>query len=435
MAKNTDLTLQNQVIYCVYVRNHTEEGTFVSIEKDLKRIKNMGVDIIWFLPIHPIGIEGKKGSLGCPYANKDYRTTNPFYGSMDDFKHLVDEIHALDMKVIIDVVYNHTSPDSNLVKEHPEYFYTKKDGSYGNKIGDWADVIDLDYTNKELWEYQKDSLVMWAQIVDGFRCDVASFVPLDFWKYARKEVEKVNPKCIWLAETVHQSYGNFARLNGIYSARDVEMYEAFDLEYEYDIREVFEKYLEGKTTLSNYLDILNFQEAIYPSNYNKMRYLENHDTKRIMKYISKEVELINFTAMLYFQKGTTQIYAGQEYVNDFTPSLFEKDLINRKTGKNISGLLARLSEIKHSRLDYDDHFSASGDDELDIMVSVRENSKTRKVGVFSLKGNSGDVKVPLEDGPYVNEIDGQPIIVIGGVIHCSGWPIMISGIPVKHILD
>lgn len=164
MAVNTDLHLQNQVIYSVYVRAHTPEGTFRAVIPDLDRIKALGTDIIWFLPIHPIGVKGKKGSLGCPYANRDYRTVNPAYGTMDDFKALVDEIHKRGMKCMIDVVYNHTSPDSTLYAAHPEFFYHGPDGKPGNKMGDWADVIDLDYRNRDLWAYQIDSLVMWAQI-------------------------------------------------------------------------------------------------------------------------------------------------------------------------------------------------------------------------------------------------------------------------------
>lgn len=128
--------MRNKVIYSVYVRNHTNDGTFNAVAEDLDRIKSLGTDIIWFMPIHPIGVKNKKGSLGCPYANKDYRTTNPEYGTMDDFKSLVEKIHAKGMKCIIDVVYNHTSPDSNLSVEHPEFFYRKPDGNFGNKVGD-----------------------------------------------------------------------------------------------------------------------------------------------------------------------------------------------------------------------------------------------------------------------------------------------------------
>lgn len=424
MAKNTEISLRNKVIYSVYVRNHTNDGTFNAVAEDLDRIKSLGTDIIWFMPIHPIGVKNKKGSLGCPYANKDYRTTNPEYGTMDDFKSLVEKIHAKGMKCIIDVVYNHTSPDSNLSVEHPEFFYRKPDGNFGNKVGDWSDIIDLDYSNKELWQYQIDSLVMWARIVDGFRCDVASFVPVEFWKQAREAVAKVNPDCIWLAESVHSSFNVFSRKSGIYTASDYELFDAFDMEYDYDIREVFDKYLKGKTTLSNYMDMFNYQEAIYPQNYDKMRCLENHDQPRICHYVKNRSDLENYTAFLYFLKGSTLIYAGQEFGCDETPSLFDKDVFPRNTGIDLSKLLAKLDTIKKTVLDDDDYFRADADDENDIAILERDN-KSKKVGIFSLKSKSADVKVDLPDGDYKNEISGETVTVSNGKIHCNGKAIII----------
>ena len=425
MAKNTEISLRNKVIYSVYVRNHTNDGTFNAVAEDLARIKSLGTDIIWFMPIHPIGVKNKKGSLGCPYANKDYRTTNPEYGTMDDFKSLVEKIHAKGMKCIIDIVYNHTSPDSNLSVEHPEFFYRKPDGSFGNKVGDWSDIIDLDYSNKELWQYQIDSLVMWAKIVDGFRCDVASFVPVEFWKQAREAVAKVNPDCIWLAESVHSSFNVFSRKSGIYTASDYELFDAFDMEYDYDIREVFDKYLKGETTLSNYMDMFNYQEAIYPQNYDKMRFLENHDQPRICHYVKNKSDLENYTAFLYFLKGSTLIYAGQEFGCDETPSLFDKDVFPRNTGIDLSELLAKLDTIKKTVLDDDDYFKADADDENDIAILERDNNKSKKVGIFSLKSKSADVKVDLPDGDYKNEISGETVTVSNGKIHCDGKAIII----------
>ena len=426
MARNTDPSLQKQVIYSVYVRNHTEEGTFLSVIPDLDRIRALGTDIIWFMPIHPIGVEGKKGSLGCPYANRDYRSVNPAYGTMADFRRLVDEIHARGMKVMIDVVYNHTSPDSVLFLEHPEYFYRKSDGKPGNKIGDWSDVIDLDYANVELWNYQIETLCFWAGIVDGFRCDVASFVPLMFWKWAREAVEKVHPGFIWLAETVHRTFGLRCRREGIYSMRDAEAFEAFDIEYEYDIREIFDAWLYGRAPLSHYLDLMNYQETTYPENYNKLRFLENHDQPRIASFITEEQDLVNYTAMLYFLKGTTMLYAGQEFENTHLPSLFEKDPIDRETGKDLSALMRRLYEIKRTALSEKDDFLARADDKKAIAVLERVGEGVRKLGVFSLRSESGEEEVPAPDGEYRNLIDGSAVSVKNGKIFCAGRPIIFT---------
>ena len=423
MAANTDPKLQNQIIYSVYVRNHTPEGTFRAVIPDLDRIRALGTDIIWFLPIHPIGVEGKKGTLGCPYANRDYRSVNPAYGTMDDFKELVREIHARGMKCMIDVVYNHTSPDSTLYHEHPYFFYQNADGKPGNKMGDWSDVIDLDYRNKALWDYQIESLKFWAGIVDGFRCDVASFVPLEFWRAAREAVRAVNPAAIWLAETVHQSFGCLARYRGVRSELDYDMYEAFDLEYEYDIREAFDKYLQGKIVLSHYLDMLNFQEAIYPANYNKLRFLENHDQPRICSYVKDEAALQNYTAMLYFLKGTTLLYAGQEFENDHLPSLFEKEPIDRASGKDLTPLLKKLAGIKRL-LGTQDYFRAEANDEQDIAVMQRAGAAGHFVGVFSLQAKSAGVCVPAADGTYENLLDGSAVTVKAGCIHCDGAPVI-----------
>ena len=416
MAKNTDIALRNQVIYSIYVRNHTQEGTFRAVIPDLDRIRSLGVDIIWFLPIHPIGIQGKK----------DYRTVNPEYGTMDDFRALVDAIHDRGMKCIIDVVYNHTSPDSTLTKLHPEYFYHKPDGSMGNHVGDWTDVVDLDYTCRELWDYQVESLKMWAGIVDGFRCDVASFVPVDFWCRARAACEEVRPGCIWLAETVHSGFGLMARQSGLYSANDYEMFRAFDMEYDYDIREVFDRYLKGECSLSNYMDVMNFQECLYPDNHIKMRCLENHDQPRIAFYVRNTDALENFTAFLYFLKGTTLLYGGQEFCCTEIPSLFDKDVFPRDTEKDISHWFPKLNRMKKELLSAEDAIVCSADDAWDIAILERNDTVTRKIGIFSLKAQTADVKVTLPDGSYVNHLNGVTVKVKGGLLHCCGKPIVIS---------
>ena len=424
MAENTDHALQNAIIYSVYVRAHTEEGTFLSIIPDLDRIRALGADWIWFMPIHPIGVKGKKGSLGCPYANRDYRTTNPAYGTMEDFRALCGEIHSRGMKVMIDVVYNHTSPDAVLLEQHPEFYWRDEEGKVGNKIGDWADVIDLDYRKSGLWDYQIESLKMWAQIVDGFRCDVASFVPLEFWKAARKAVAEVDPDCVWLAETVHMSYGNFARRGGFYSARDTEVFEAFDVEYQYDVWESFERFLRGEGRLHEFCEMLNMQEALYPENYNKLRYLENHDQPRIAARVEDELSRDNYTAMLFFLKGATLLYAGQEFSCTNRPSLFEKEVFPR-TGRDIGAQLAKLAKFKHSFLG-GGFFVARADDERAIAVMERSGVGFRAIGVFSLRGEAGTVTVDAPDGEYPEWVRGGRVLVKNGQVSCTGEPMIFT---------
>ena len=188
MAQQTDTQLRGKLMYSVFVRNHTPEGTFQALERDLDRIAALGTDIIWLLPIHPIGEVSRKGTLGSPYAIRDYRGVNPEYGTLGDLMHLVAQIHERGMKCIIDVVYNHTSPDSVLAAGHPEFFLRDEMGRPTRRVAEWSDIVDLDYRNLDLWKYQIETLKIWAEIVDGFRCDVASSVPAAFWREAREQV-------------------------------------------------------------------------------------------------------------------------------------------------------------------------------------------------------------------------------------------------------
>ena len=426
MAANTDISLRSAVIYSIYIRSHTPEGTFLSIIPDLDRIHALGTDIIWLMPIHPIGEKNKKGSLGCPYANRDYRSINPSYGTMEDFKTLVRAIRDRGMKCMIDVVYNHTSPDAVLVSEHPDFYFRKPDGNFGNKTADWTDVIDLDYRNRALWDYQIESLRMWAGIVDGFRCDVASLIPVDFWMRAREAVAEINPGCIWLAETVHGSFNIFNRIQGYCAGTDSEMFSAFDMEYDYDIRDVFDRYIRGKAPLSLWLEALNLQETAYPDNYIKMRCLENHDQPRIASLVEDEKVLQNLTATLYFLKGSTLLYAGQEYRNRHLPSLFEKEVFLRDEARNQSSFLSRLAFVKKNVLSCRDYFTAVADDKTNTAILYRDDGKIKKLGVFSLSDKHNTINVNFKNGDYGNLITGETVTIQDGKLHTSGDPIIIT---------
>ncbi len=439
MARNTDKQLRNQVIYSIFVRNYSEEGTFEEVRKDLPRIKALGVDIIWLMPIQPSGKKNRKGTLGSPYAISDYRAINPEFGTMEDFIRLTEEIHDLGMRCMIDVVYNHTSPDSVLSVEHPEWFYHKPDGSFGNRVGDWWDVIDLDYTNRDLWDYQIETLVMWAKYVDGFRCDVAPMVPVDFWKEAREAVEQVRPGAIWLAESVQPIFIKMNREIGIDCASDSEIYRAFDMCYDYDVYDTFFDYFAGECSLSDYAKAVQNQEYIYPDNYVKARFLENHDRQRAASYITSEIALRNWTAFIYFQKGATLLYAGQERGCEHTPSLFDKDTVpfmsERFSGLDLSDYMAHLYEIKKNPIFTDSSYEIMALPKERIVAIHTKNcdlvhlqdKKERMVGVFSVTGEAGPINVretSIPDGTYVDLISGKEISVEYGMLMTDGEPMI-----------
>ena len=425
MARHTSKSLRNQVMYQVFVRNYSEEGTFEGVRRDLDRIQDLGVDIIYLMPIHPIGEAVRKGALGSPYAIKDYRAVNPEFGTMEDFLHLVADIHARGMKVIMDVVYNHTSPDSVLAKEHPEWFYHKPDGSFGNRCGEWADIIDLDFDQQDLWEYLADTMAMWAKHVDGFRCDVASLLPGEFWEHAMDAVAEVNPDCLWLSESVEWNFIASNRAKGLVSLSDSEIFQMFDVSYEYDIFWLLKDYLAGKIPLAKYAEYVNLQEVIYPENYVKLRFLENHDNTRAHFLVPDETMLRNWTAFLYFQKGMTFVYAGQEVGCSHLPSLFDRDTVCWDVEVDLRGDMKRLYQLKKHPLLTDSSYDVQAQ-QHDILVANHRKDNRALTGVFSVRGEKALVVVDAPDGIYENLYDGSTVEVLRNRIPCTGKPIIIE---------
>ena len=424
MALDTPKNYRNLVMYSVFVRNHTKEGTFRALVPDLDRIKALGVDIIWLMPIHPLGEKARKGSLGSPYAIRDYRAVNPEYGTLEDFRCLVDEIHARGMRCIIDVVYNHTSPDSVLASEHPEWFYHKPDGSFGNRVGDWTDIIDLDYSNPGLWDYQIETLKMWAQIVDGFRCDVAPLVPLEFWLRARREVEAVRPGCFWLAESIEPGFITSMRERGLTAHSDGEMYQAFDVCYDYDIFGAFRACLKGRLSLKGCLDHVAMQEFIYPDNYVKLRCLENHDNTRAALLLPDARRRRNWTAFMFFQRGLPLIYAGQEFAIRHLPSLFDRDAIDWQGGEDETELFARLAALRKDALFATGAFRQEALPCGVVRASYSDGTR-RLCGLFCPEGRPALAELELPNGTYVNLIDGSEVEVHAGLLGMTGEPVII----------
>jgi len=403
------MNLKNQMIYQVYVRNHTPEGTFKALLNDLDRIKALGTDIIHFLPIHPIGVKKRKGTLGSPYSISDYRGVNPEYGTIGDFRQLIETMHQKGLKVMIDVVYNHTSHDSVLIEKFPESYLRNASGEVIPKVEDWWDIADLIHNSDALQAELIDTLVYWVQLgVDGFRCDVASLVPLSFWRKAEIAVRAVNPDVIWLAETIDPNFAAQMKKQSALYETDSDLYEVFDIQYSYDIFMIQKDYYEGKRPLSDYVEAMKFQEFYLPINANKLRFLENHDQVRFMTY---GLDPVMHTAMMFFLKGTALVYAGQEALNDHLPSLFDKDTID-VSNKGISALIQTLASIKKDPIFAEGSYEIQAIDEC-LVASYKRGLRTL-VGIFNTKAET--VLIDLPDGTYENLIDGKTVEVIRGSI-------------------
>ena len=425
MSIYTEKDLRNLFFYQVYVRNHSESGDFKGLVTDLDRIKNLGVDYVYLIPIHKIGQKKKKGDLGCPYSIQDYRSINPEYGTLDDFKELIKEVHNRDMKIMIDVVYNHTSHDSVLLEEHPEYFYKNDKGEFANRVGDWWDITDLDYTSSiELWEELIDTLVYWTEMgIDGFRWDVASLLPLAFLEEAHERVLDVNPEMIFLSESVHGGFVRYIRNQGFDCLSESEIYNVFDIAYDYDVHPFFEGYLKGEMPFSRYFDEVIRQDEIYPGNYVKLRNLENHDFGRFAPMVNNDLDKVNmWTGLVFFLKGSTMIYAGQERLDNNLPSLFDRDLVNWE-GEDISELITTMAKISKDKA-----FSYGFQDfiktDKDVFISHYTYLDKKVVGIFNVGLDEGTVKLDLPDGTYINEINQKEVTIKDGSYELTKEPVV-----------
>jgi glycosidase len=414
MATDTPLTYRNMVIYEIYVRSHGPNGSFADVEADLPRIRSMGVDVIWFMPIHPIGEVARKGTLGSPYANQDYREVNPEFGTRQDFFRLVEHAHTLGLKVMIDVVYNHTAPDSLLVSQHPEFFHQDASGKPITTVPEWSDVIDLKHPHPELTAYLIETLQGWAHFgVDGFRCDVASLLPVDFWRQARTSVAEVKPGVIWLAESVHAAFVSLRRNVGLSGYSDSELYSAFDLTYDYDIWPIWQQAVRGDVPVSRYLEMLRFQDCIYPANFVKMRCVENHDQARIMGIAPSRTQAIAWTAFEAFNKGAFLIYGGQEAAATHTPSLFEREPVEWGSYE-LQPFLTKLATIKKDPALIEGQFILLGGEPA--IQAAWQHPTASLYGVFNVSGATGEIDIELPDGQYTDLLSETSITVKEGRI-------------------
>ena len=304
--------VRDAVIYQIWERAYSQKGDFNSITNDLDRIKDLGVDVLWLMPIHPIGQKKKKGTIGSPYAVRDYYAINPDYGTSADLKLLVAEAHKRGLKVIIDIVANHTSWDNGLISKHPEFYKKNAQGQIIPPVPDWADVAGLDYTNAQLRRYMIDMLKAWVKNfdLDGFRCDVALMIPTDFWDQARAEVDAVKPNTIWLAEAEKPDL----------------LVKAFDLDYSWNLHGTLTGVLQGSKPASRIREIWEQQAAQFPRGAIRMRFSDDHDERRALARFGEKGALAA-QALMFTLDGVPLVYNGMEAgdtAESGAPALFEK---------------------------------------------------------------------------------------------------------------
>jgi hypothetical protein len=426
--------LRSASIYQIFARNFTSEGTLQAAASRLGEAAELGFDYVYLTPVHPIGKLRRKGSLGSPYAIADYRAVDPLLGGEAGLRAFIGEAHRLGLGVIMDVVYNHASPDSVLARERPEWFWKGSDGAPGPRIADWSDVADLDYSKKALWDYQIETLENWARFgADGFRCDVASLVPVEFWVEARRRLAAVK-SILWLAESVHKEFVVDCRRRGLYAASDPELHAAFDISYDYDGREELEAAWKGERSLGCYLRHLQVQEALYPADAVKLRFLENHDQGRAAARFGRGARLRNWTFFSMLLPGTYLAYMGEELAMERRIGLFDREPMRAEEGDPafkpfFAEALSLSKRIKTEAPFFDAALLAEG------VVLVRRKGEGRSyAAILNLDGRSGRIELPRgpEGADWAAALEGEPLMgkaaeADNGMLVLEREPLIVKG--------
>lgn len=308
--------LDNATLYEVNIRQYSPEGTFNAFTKDLPRLKKLGVEILWLMPINPISEKNRKGTLGSYYSVKDYTAVNPEFGTMDDFKHLVNKAHEMGFEVIIDWVANHTGWDNQWIYDHPDWYTKDSTGAIIPPDPDWSDVADLNYDVQPMRRAMIDAMDFWLKTtdIDGFRCDVAWGVPQDFWEAARASFDSIKPVYMLAEDEDHPGFLN----------------KAFDSNYAWKFHHIMNDVAQGKQNaqaIRTYFDSIDHKYA--PGSF-PMQFITNHDENAWNGTIKERMgDAADAFAVLTFTiPGIPLIYDGQEVGMDKRLKFFEKDTID-----------------------------------------------------------------------------------------------------------
>lgn len=325
---------KDAVVYEVNVRQYTEEGTFNAFSEHLQTLKDMGINTLWFMPIHPISETKRSGTLGSYYSITDYRAVNPEFGTAEDFKALVDKAHDMGFKIMLDWVANHTGWDSAWIDEHPEWYTQDVLGTIISPEGmGWPDVADLNYDNMEMRAEMIECMKYWVQEydIDGFRCDYATGVPLEFWEEARREIEEIKPVYMLAEDHLVEDLLN----------------EAFDMNYNWNLYDAMRE-VARDTKKANVLKL--YIPTDFPDGAYTLNFMDNHDKNSwehtIMGAFGPEPMVAMFSFM-YTIPGAPLIYTGDEIGLDHAIAFMEKDPIDWESSEyDYRELLGELGNIK-----------------------------------------------------------------------------------------
>lgn len=329
---------KDAVIYEVNVRQFSKDGTFNAFKKQLPRLKELGVDVLWFMPIYPIGNIERKGTLGSYYSIKDYTAVNSEFGSIDDFKSIVEEAHNMGMKVIIDWVANHTSRDSKWLESNPEWFVMDSITKKPVAPFDWTDVAKLDYNNADMRSAMLNAMKFWITEtkIDGFRCDVAAEVPLDFWENAVSELNKLTPDLFMLAES---------------ETPELQM-KAFNMYYSWKFHHVINRMAQGKANVDTLRSYIRNGYSKFPANTIAMNFTSNHDENSWngteFERLGKQAD--QMAVLTFIIPGMPLIYNGQESGFNRRLQFFEKDSIDWNQNSPFNQLYKSLSFLKENNI-------------------------------------------------------------------------------------
>jgi len=371
-------------IYEVNVRQYTAEGTFEAFESHLPRLHDMGVKVLWFMPITPISIKKRLGKLGSYYSCSDYVSINPEFGTIDNFKKLVVAAHEQGFKVIIDWVANHTGWDHTWTKEHPTFYKQRDDGTFYDSNG-WEDVIDLDYTNTTMRQAMIAAMNFWIDEcdIDGFRCDMAHLVPLDFWQEARQTLDNIK-KLFWLAETEEPAY-----------------HQVFDATYAWELLHKMEAVSKGLADIKHLDGVLKKYNSIFPANAVRLLFITNHDEN---SHSGSEFERFGIAAKAFailcatWHNSIPLIYSGQELPNTKRLKFFEKDEIEWKDKTDLHSfykLLLTLHRDHPAMRGVTNHTTRLQTTADDLVFAFSRQNEDRKILVLLNLSKQNKVKFQI----------------------------------------